>query len=335
MFALLESKEEIESAQYNLKSILFDEFMHKENRNISYRPRTERDALVSKKGDYWYKTRKLVDNDGGAYRYLNWFGKIKSGNLHISVEINSPIEGCNRRVAGYFAKNLYNGTIYLMHSGRIGGGAKGVGKDGFLAWSNHKLNQVIDSTGAIRLGIVVMPIKEPAEAAPLIEYIDSIVEYKQLVQSNAINFKSNDFKRRITKLKSYYDESSGRRTGIRSSKIDYISRHGDVVKALKHWREQNLKNLEFEKDVFIDLGLRKKSGNRVELYEVKTSTRRSDIYSAIGQLVTHGLGNCKKFILLPYGESIADDLHAALQSLAIKLIHFKLTKNKVTIIEED
>ena len=44
-------------------------------------------------------------------------------NLSITVEINPPIDGVNRRCAGMFLRDLV-GKTYIAHSGKVGGGAK-------------------------------------------------------------------------------------------------------------------------------------------------------------------------------------------------------------------
>lgn len=52
--------------------------------------------------------------------------------LSITVEINPPHEGLNFRLGGAFVQD-HNGVIHLAHSGRVGGGRKGIGKKNFLA----------------------------------------------------------------------------------------------------------------------------------------------------------------------------------------------------------
>jgi hypothetical protein len=51
-------------------------------------------------------------------------------NLDITCEINFPFEGIDRRVAGAFALDQ-DGKTCIVHSGKIGGGRKGIGKTAF------------------------------------------------------------------------------------------------------------------------------------------------------------------------------------------------------------
>jgi len=264
---------------------------------------------------------------------LNWFGLFKNDdNLQISVEINTPYENQNNRIAGFFAKNNDTGMIYLFHSGRVGGGTKGVGKTDFLAWSGESLEDVIDSSGGIREGILVMPIEGVAASRSAIRYIDIIVRFKQAVRADKL--KTSEFYQKKEDLKAFFAEARGRRTGQRSAEIDYLSRHGDVVDALNLWRTSMLfkKGGRIVKNGFIDMGVAV-GHDLVEVFEVKTSTARSDIYSAIGQLMVHGkVTQCRRVIVLPNNELIAADLAATFERLNIELVRFELDEHEATIV---
>ena len=69
----------------------------------------------------------------------------------------------------------------------------------------------------------------------------------------------------------------------------------------------------------------------VELYEVKTSTGRSDVYSAIGQLMVHGPPHCARVIVLPKRERLAEDLRRALERHHIGLLRFTLNSEKAKV----
>jgi hypothetical protein len=79
--------------------------------------------------DLWYSMRK-EDN-----RWWNVFGlgnpKDTKANLPIVVEINPSFTG-SRQCAGLFLEDS-RGRLYLAHTGRVGGGRKGIGKQRFLA----------------------------------------------------------------------------------------------------------------------------------------------------------------------------------------------------------
>lgn len=67
-------------------------------------------------------------------RYWNAFGigePINYDQLGITCEINIPLQGINRRIAGAYAKDK-DDSIYLLHNGRIGGSKEGIGKTLFF-----------------------------------------------------------------------------------------------------------------------------------------------------------------------------------------------------------
>ena len=65
---------------------------------------------------------------------------------------------------------------------------------------------------------------------------------------------------------------------------------------------------------------------------MKTSAARTDVYSAIGQLMVHGPASCKKFVVLPEGQPLAPDLACAFERQRITLMRFKLRKRGATIL---
>ncbi len=71
---------------------------------------------------------ELADN-----RYWCCFGlenPNSQNSLTIVCEINPPLEGINRRCAGFFVEGD-DGCTNVAHSGKIGGGKPGIGKQAF------------------------------------------------------------------------------------------------------------------------------------------------------------------------------------------------------------
>jgi len=333
MFSLLESKEDIAKAQRKLGATIRRDFTKTAVKNIGYPGGTRFNAKVNTDGHHWFWSKDHHGKNGKNARRLNWFGLFRSNaDLQISVEINTPYEKRNDRVNGFFGRESKTGAIYLLHSGRPGGSTKGVGKNTFLAWSNEALTDVLDSSGDVRSGVVVMPIEGRTATRPAIRYVDIVAAFKLAVRAGQAN--TPEVKRKQKLFDDFYAEARGHRKGSRSKEIDYLSRHGDVVDALQKWRNATPLNSKSRlvKNVLFDFGVASGS-DLVEVYEVKTSTARSNIYSAIGQLMVHGTAReCQRFMVLPEKELIATDLSAALQRLAIKLLKFKLDDTKATIV---
>jgi hypothetical protein len=253
-------------------------------------------------------------------------------DLQITVEINVAYSGRNDQVAGFFAHDSDTGGVYLLHSGRVGGGTTGVGKSAFLAWSDHRLTEAIDSDGEPRLGVIVMPVEGPGAVHALSRYVDQIAQFKIAVRAGELD--SDAFKEKQKAFDDFYAEGRGRRQGRRSAVIDYLSRHGEVVDALYRWRQlQGFPNGgRLVKNVLIDLGL-ESAGGLVEVYEVKTSAARPDLYAGIGQLLVHGSDSrCQRSLVLPSAEALPEDVALALERVGIRLLKFKLSESEASIL---
>jgi hypothetical protein len=333
MFSLLESKEDIANAQRKLEAAIRRDFNTTIVKNIGYPGGKTLDAKVYTDRHCWYWSEDHDNADEPNPRRLNWFGLFsEDSDLQISVEINTPYEARNDQIAGFFGRDNDTGAIYLFHSGRVGGGTKGVGKDKFLAWSNERLTEAVDSSGGIRAGVLVMPIEGKFATRSAIRYIDIITHFKQAVRVGETDTPEFQQKRKL--YRDFYSEPRGRRKGKRSGEIDYISRHGDVLDSLEAWRNSlPLENgARLVKSVLFDLGVAI-GGELVEVYEIKTSTVRPHVYTAIGQLMVHGTAQkCRRVIVLPHKERIAADLTDALRRLEIKLLRFRLDELKATIV---
>ncbi|MEJ5377089.1 MAG: hypothetical protein WHX93_10965 [bacterium] len=87
-------------------------------------------------GDLWY-TGTLAGRPE-PNRYWNAFGLLSSDHpSNIILEINFPLQGINRRIAGVFVRDTMTDEVLLLHRGGVGGGRQGVGKQAFLSWYNQ------------------------------------------------------------------------------------------------------------------------------------------------------------------------------------------------------
>jgi hypothetical protein len=280
-------------------------------------------------GEIWFHTQ-MSSSDATTPRIFNWFGSWADNgklSLDITVEINIPFK-TSARVAGCFVMNQSTGVRYLAHSGAVGGGKKGVGQTRFLAWSNLRRVEAVASNGKRRGVILVMPVDGPAMSAveSLRSFVEHVASFKRAVDEGGLD--QLDIRDRVDSLKAYYHEASGARRGRRSSVIDYISRHGDVVMKLEEWSQARARpGTESKKDVKIDLAL-ERNGAMTDVFEVKTLRERGEVYKAIGQLMTHARGSaCRKHMVLPHGKKLPKDLDEALKICRISLINYRINSN--------
>jgi len=333
MFALLEERDEIAKAQSELEDSMRQQFHLSRSRSIGYPSNTVYNAEIITDGRYWHRTADYKEPGTANPRRLNWFGVYREPlDLEITVEVNVAYSGNNGNVAGFFARDTESGLVYLMHTGRVGGGRKGVGKDAFLSWAGLPIEQAVDLAGNERLGVIVMPVTGRAAALPALNYIRKIAEFKLAVRGGLTE--TEGFKRNQELFHAYYAEGRGRRRGARAGAIDYLSRHGDVVDALHSWRtDQGLgEGSRIVKNVLIDMGVA--VGDQLsEIYEAKTGALRGDLYAAIGQVMVHGATeDCRRTIALPAELPIPLDVQAALVRMQIHVLRFTLDDESATIL---
>jgi len=217
-------------------------------------------------------------------------------------------------VGGFFAKDDKTGALFLMHSGKVGGGAKGVGKNSFLAWSAEKLITIHAKDGSERTGILVAPVGTTETSASIRRFVKKVADFKEVAREYV---SSEDYKQTVIDNDRYNREHAGRKKGKRSAVIDYESRHGDVVHALREYRLKQRNTGEVAPNTkLVDLYVLR---NKImtEIYEVKTDTSRQTLYTAIGQLLVHtgDHQNVKRFAVLPVGGVIPPDVENAFNHL--------------------
>lgn len=177
-----------------------------------------------------------------------------------------------------------------------------------------------------------MPVQGANATKSVKSYVQSIIDFKDAVRAGTVN--SAQQTARVGELRVYYKEASGRRKGFRTGgAIDYVSRHGEVVEELSNWRVAKglVKGESLKKNVWIDLGVAV-GGKLTELYEVKTSAVRGDVYTAIGQLAVHAPDQlCRRIMVLP-DQVLQPSLATALKRNGIELMRYRLTARSVKLL---
>ncbi|MBF0372851.1 MAG: hypothetical protein HQL39_05465 [Alphaproteobacteria bacterium] len=294
------------------------------SRNVGFQG-DNRDLTVysSGKGKLWAGFDVIKDT--ADPRYWNAFGVYqpdRSAQM-ITVEINIPIDSDSRRVAGFFAEDTDSGDIYLMHSGKVGGGRPGIGKSAFLVWSKAELLDVSEPEGGVRKGIKVGRLATDDLAERIWAFVERVANFKDSVVAGVLD--EPDFRRRVEEF--YSKEFSGNKKGKRNASFEYYTYHGDIVQAIYEEITARLAPDEsIFNSTFVDLSVRR-AGAVSELYEVKTSVSRQVLYTAIGQLLTHAAtyGNeVTKCLVVPDDEPIALDQERAMAVLGIQVRRFHL-----------
>lgn len=332
MLIQVESSREKKHAQAVFEDSLRKAWPNAEERRVIWRP-SGRDIDINHNGELWFASWGLTDTDTAIHRNWTPFGVYHaSGNLEITVEVNIPTTTNSKKVSGFFARDPEGGAIYLMHDGGVGGGRKGIGRTAFLAWTDTRLFQVTTSDGGVRLGMVVTRIDSPDVGVNISRFVKKVIGFKNAVaRGEAATTAGQDAEK---KYREYYDEFSGKKHRAPVSAVEYLSRHGDIVRALCNWRSGSLVVGEsIVKNIYLDMGI-KKNAMLTEVYEVKTSCDRQTLYAAIGQVIVHDNlvnNSCRRCIVLPIEGAIPPDIASAFGRERIRVLRFDLQQDGVQI----
>lgn len=339
MLALIEESRSKKVAQATLVRNLKAALTRQGTRNIGF-PGGNVDQTVysTGEGQLWVAFGGPIE-DAKVPRYWNAFGIYKPDRpaQTITLEINIAIDSNTAQIAGFFAEDGDTGDTFLMHSGRVGGGRRGIGKSAFLVWSKAKLVDVTERDGGVRSSIAVGKLNDPNLTHRIWKFVRNVQSFKD--QAAAGGLDTPEFKRQVEEFDKYSKEFSGKKWGVRGGAFEYMTYHGDIVQKLYDDRTDRLAPGEkVFNSTLIDLFV-KKNGVLSEVYEVKTGVGRQMLYTAIGQVVTHattGGEGVAKFLVVPADEDIPKDFEQAIAVLGIRVRRFRLSgTSRNRIIELD
>ena len=105
------------------------------------------------------------------------------GSNNISVEVNVALHRADRRVGGLFARDETGNTV-LLHRGRIGGGAEGVGQEEFMRWYSMQYPETKVSfsdpsrDGEVEAAILVAELHSSEFVSQIESFVDSVRRFK-------------------------------------------------------------------------------------------------------------------------------------------------------------
>jgi len=257
-------------------------------------------------------------------RYWNAFGTMDphGGSVPITCEVNLPLHGIDRRVGGIAVADEQGRTI-LVHRGRIGGGREGIGSE--LFWSHYEGKRLTVWDGDRETDVAaVAEIGSPRFVRQVQFFVQEVERIKALVakgqpgeQGGAAPHAGPE----KFEIKAIGDEFAGTKTYTVSRTVNAVCDHGPIVKKLRELLGK--RGYSTGKDTFRDLYVY--HGKKVtSLFEVKPSTDRQSIYSAVGQLLLHSVDlnpRPKLFFVAP--AAISASLRATLQLISIEVLGFE------------
>lgn len=244
--------------------------------------------------------------DHGPDKFINFLlagDPAASTWMQIDVQMNFPAGTYNRRMAGAFVTDD-NGDVLVAHRGKLTKGKAGLKKAKvFREFASRTVDA--DDQGRTSKVILISALDDPKLADRLLEFA---LEAREV--ATRISLEDDDGgeeeddtptggrrggggpggakkpnsppKDPLLKLRDYFDEYAGEGNLKGHGGGKRTVEHGDVVKALElHLRADGRS----QKAQAIDLAI---VATQVDLFEVKTSARTTDVYTGVGQLLIHG-----------------------------------------------
>jgi hypothetical protein len=316
MLEVITDYSEIREAQRQFEqafSNLWDKVVHG---YVSYQGERQKAILSwSNELGLWASIGKVENN-----RYWNAFGLMEpreNSSNYIVSEINIPLKGINRRIAGVFAKDN-EGHIFICHRGRIGGGRYGIGKtlfennfrgDRWITIKDRKKESKVALIDFIKSHRLVYQVRD---------FVAEVDRIKKLATGKSEDFvPENDL--------DFTPEFLGEKHFELYKHVVSKCDHGFVVNELAKYLE--LQGLKVGNDRNRDLFVIDTSGNISTIYEVKTDISLYDLYSGVGQLLLNSCnltGKPKLILVLP--EELPKSLRLKLQRIEINNLIYELNR---------
>lgn len=227
--------------------------------------------------------------------------------MQIDVQMNFPSGTYNRRMAGAFVTDD-NGDVLIAHRGKLTKGKAGLKKAKvFREFAARTIEA--DDQGHTSKVILISALDDPELADRLWEFALEAREVATRIslegddgseeeddtptggkgggaggggKPGGAKKRNSPPKDPLLKLRDYFDEYAGEGNSKGHGGGKRTVEHGDVVKALERYLRADGNS---QKAQAIDLAI---VAAQVDLFEVKTSARTTDVYTGVGQLLIHG-----------------------------------------------
>lgn len=351
-FEVVTDVAEISRLNKRLAKQLRATFQHKENREITY-PAGHHPGRVYFEAPTGTSIRAWSPHTSPD-KLLNFVLSADPGTtkwIEISVQLNFPAGTYNRRMAGVFVRDA-SGDIFVAHRGKLTKGHSGLPKDMVFREFAAYAVEAADNGRTSRV-ILIAGLDDPELADRLWEFAEEAREVATRLgeelhgdghgqsiggapsgtiavggpggsDGGASSQQPATPDERLLKLRDYFDEYSGEGHTKGHGGGKRTVEHGVVVRALELALRSKGSS---QKAQAIDLAI--VTNSKVDLFEVKTSARTTDVYTGVGQLVIHGecvkelLGlEVKRYLVLP-GEPKTSHKKAISSKANIKVVTYK------------
>lgn len=273
-----------------------------------------------KKYDFW--SAFFMHDDATVPRHWFGYGLGDPKDLyHITpiCETNIPMKGTDRRIGGAFARDEY-GSIYLVHSGKIGGGRKGIGLGAF--WEHYfgdPVNILYPPNNKIYGAAQIGKLGSKNLLGLIADFVRQVDRVKQLPTQNVQHLDIYLQEQSDPELSSIYSpEYQGKKAPYNVNRsVEANCYHGRVVDVL------NAKLADFNpvNDQKRDLYIKSAQGKIDSLFEIKTDCLWQSIYTGIGQLFINSDSSTRNRFLVIYAPE-TNELANKLEQIGITIVPY-------------
>ena len=264
-------------------------------------------------------TMKHGEIKGRRWQVFGTLPLPERGNVNMVVQINPSLIGKPVGSSGYLAEDA-DGTLWICHTGRVGGGREGVSKSAFMAWSDRDTVRVTRDRGA---AIDVYPVAQVGSQSMLqqiAEFTHEVAEFKA------------GAKPRVKRVKPPFsgsdDEAEGRTKVKSRAGYTQVRRHAMIRNALRDLIEQA--GYKTARDIQRDIIVGKAARPDIE-FELKPSRDLQSVYTGIGQLLMHNAVAPAKRRVLVVPSGLPANRVKAIRSLGIEVLSFTLRGRRLTV----
>jgi hypothetical protein len=310
MLKVIEDAAIIKKCQAQLKARVLAATTEKRKHPVGYPGGTSLTTVYySKPLDFWMTLDEITN------RYWNCGGigyPFSDKNLAPHVEINPPLSGIDRRIAGAFLWDEA-GVLYLGHSGKVGGGKKGVSKTNFMtyypAWST------VFSGDREEPMYIIGRLDDNDLPRRIRDFTKRSADFRTLVKHG----KAPGI---VIAPPAFAPEFIGTKTYSSADLVEADCNHGIVILAL---RAALLKRgIESCNSVMRDLFVCRDEGGMAVLFEAKTSSDTTSVYGAVGQLFFHGGAGEASQLVAVLPDDVTDATRRRLSALGVATVTFAI-----------
>lgn len=211
------------------------------------------------------------------------------------------------------------GGLSIGHSGKIGGGRKGIGQTAFLSLCRCAEAPVLFADGQTNDMLIVGAVGSAKFRAEIGYFVTEVQRIKKLLVTSDAAASAAD--------RGFKPEFSGKRKAYQhEGAIESVATHGLVVGKLAAVLESHglVPHSDRSRDLYLS-----QAGTATHLFEVKTDLSTTSVYTAVGQLMLHGAEDgmgLRRILVVP--GSPTKKLASQLSTLKITVLEYSWEGSK-------